>query len=197
MIKIDYKSNIRLSNGIKNPVTEVKKKNQWNIKRREFVKGMGALGVAAAVAPLTSCDYISNNPIDDVDKIGDAVVPDENFIYSGNNAEEAEVAGDPVVADEPEVADDPVVADEPEAVDEAKTETVYRFQTRKARTCKACKNHSRYKVFMTHDAADQNRAHPGCNCRIVEQMVTKTYLGTLTPHATSGVVELRSAFGYG
>ena len=76
------------------------------------------------------------------------------------------------------------------------THTVYRFQTRKARTCNACNNHSRYKIFMTAQAADQNRAHPGCNCKIVEQTITQTYMDKITLHEKNGVVELRTAFGY-
>ena len=39
-------------------------------------------------------------------------------------------------------------------------QSVYRFQTRKARTCNACRMHQHYKVFLSEATADQNRAHP-------------------------------------
>jgi hypothetical protein len=32
--------------------------------------------------------------------------------------------------------------------------------------CNACYQHAKYKLFPTKDAADGNRAHPRCNCRI-------------------------------
>ena len=34
--------------------------------------------------------------------------------------------------------------------------------------CDACANHAANSVFPTAKAADGNRAHPGCNCCIVE-----------------------------
>jgi hypothetical protein len=34
--------------------------------------------------------------------------------------------------------------------------------------CKACANHAANSVFPTAKAADGNRAHPGCNCCVVE-----------------------------
>jgi len=44
---------------------------------------------------------------------------------------------------------------------------VFRFTTRNAHSCRACRQHHRYKVFAAHALADANRAHPGCNCQIV------------------------------
>lgn len=81
--------------------------------------------------------------------------------------------------------------------DGEQTQTVYRFQTKKsAKTCNACKNHQHYKVFLTSDAADQNRAHPGCHCRIVEQHVTESYFSQIESHATNGMIDLRQVFEY-
>ena len=34
-------------------------------------------------------------------------------------------------------------------------------------SCNACKQHARYRIFPTREAADRNRAHTGCNCCIV------------------------------
>ena len=35
-------------------------------------------------------------------------------------------------------------------------------------TCNACLSHARYKRFATAAAAQENRAHHGCNCAILE-----------------------------
>ncbi len=35
-------------------------------------------------------------------------------------------------------------------------------------TCSACLNHAQHKRFATLAAAQENRAHPGCNCAIFE-----------------------------
>ena len=78
-----------------------------------------------------------------------------------------------------------------EQVSAPQTETVYRFQTRKARTCKSCKLHGRYKLFLTEAAADQNRSHPGCNCRIVTQEISEAYSEQIAPFEVNGVIDLR------
>ncbi len=79
---------------------------------------------------------------------------------------------------------------------QSQTETVYRLQTTTSRTCKACKNHHRYKIFFSATAADSNRAHPGCNCRVVTQQVTPQYYNDVKAHEAGGVTDLRTAFGY-
>jgi hypothetical protein len=35
-------------------------------------------------------------------------------------------------------------------------------------TCNACLSHAQHKRFATLAAAEENRAHPGCNCAIFE-----------------------------
>src|SRR6478735_6133350 len=35
-------------------------------------------------------------------------------------------------------------------------------------TCNACLSHAQHKRFATAAAAEENRAHPGCNCAIFE-----------------------------
>lgn len=35
--------------------------------------------------------------------------------------------------------------------------------------CKACGRHAKYKIFATNSAADLGRAHPGCDCQIVQK----------------------------
>ena len=39
--------------------------------------------------------------------------------------------------------------------------------------CKACHNHAENKRFATHEAAEQNRAHPGCLCAIESRLVSQ------------------------
>jgi hypothetical protein len=41
-------------------------------------------------------------------------------------------------------------------------------------TCKACKRHSRNKIFATRSAADLGRAHPGCDCKVVQKAMRGT-----------------------
>jgi len=50
---------------------------------------------------------------------------------------------------------------------------VFRFSTRNNVSCRACKRHHRYMVFRTRKVARQNRAHPGCDCRIEPQWVER------------------------
>ena len=47
--------------------------------------------------------------------------------------------------------------------------TVFRLSTHGHRTCGACKANAANKFFRTHAAADQGRAHRGCNCAILTQ----------------------------
>lgn len=72
---------------------------------------------------------------------------------------------------------------------------VYRFQTRGTHVCSACRNHARYKVFLDAATADQNRAHGGCNCRIVVQPITAAYWQSIAPYEQAGAIELRQIYG--
>jgi hypothetical protein len=53
----------------------------------------------------------------------------------------------------------------------AGTATTFRLSTRGERTCGACKAHGANRFYRTRDAADDDRAHLGCNCRIVTQAI--------------------------
>ena len=71
---------------------------------------------------------------------------------------------------------------------------VFRLQTRKHHSCNACKSHHKAMVFRTHALGDQNRAHPGCNCPIIRQKLTKKDWKKLFAKgglAASGVADLR------
>jgi hypothetical protein len=47
------------------------------------------------------------------------------------------------------------------------TVSTFRLSTHGERTCGACKAHGANRFYQTREAADGDRAHPGCNCRIV------------------------------
>jgi hypothetical protein len=48
---------------------------------------------------------------------------------------------------------------------------VYRLSTRGSRACTACKRHGANRFYRLKGLADADRAHPGCNCRILPQRV--------------------------
>jgi hypothetical protein len=54
-----------------------------------------------------------------------------------------------------------------------KTKVVYRLSTHARRCCKACKGHAANRLYRTRKAADKDRAHPGCNCAIVTQVIDR------------------------
>ena len=71
---------------------------------------------------------------------------------------------------------------------------VYRFTTRRHRSCRACQRHHRFMVFRTHALADAHRAHPGCNCPIVRHKMPAKQFRRLFGRrgaAPTGVVDLR------
>jgi hypothetical protein len=72
---------------------------------------------------------------------------------------------------------------------------VHRLQTRKHYSCNACKKHHKAMVFLTRALADQNRAHKGCNCPIIRQLLPKKQFKHLFGKggvAPGGVAELRT-----
>jgi hypothetical protein len=73
-------------------------------------------------------------------------------------------------------------------------EIVFRLQTRRHYSRKACKQHHRFTIFRSHALADANRAHPGCNCPIVTQMMPvkqfKRAFGR-SALAPAGVIDVR------
>lgn len=71
---------------------------------------------------------------------------------------------------------------------------VYRLQARGTKSCRACKVHHRYLVFLSRQLADINRAHPGCNCPIVQQPIKESVFLKLFPEGTDGVAKLQRGF---
>ena len=71
---------------------------------------------------------------------------------------------------------------------------VFRLTTRRHHACNACRHHHRFMVFRTHALADRHRAHPGCNCPIVRQKLSRRDFARLFgPRgvAPTGVADLR------
>ena len=64
-------------------------------------------------------------------------------------------------------------ADHAEAAKKKKEVIVYRLQSRGTVSCKACKLHHRFVISLKREIADKHRAHPGCNCPIVEQKLSR------------------------
>ena len=57
------------------------------------------------------------------------------------------------------------------AVTGASKGVIYHTSTRKRKSCHACKKHAANKIFSSNKSADINRAHIGCNCRIVKEEI--------------------------
>jgi hypothetical protein len=55
-----------------------------------------------------------------------------------------------------------------------KTRTAYRLSSHGRRVCSACKANDANRFYRTSQAADQGRAHLGCNCGIVTQQLQKS-----------------------
>ena len=48
---------------------------------------------------------------------------------------------------------------------------VYHTSSRKRRSCNACRRHAANRIYSSRQFADIDKAHPGCNCRIVEEEI--------------------------
>ena len=53
------------------------------------------------------------------------------------------------------------------------TVSAFRLSTRGERTCGACKAHGANRFYRTREAADGDRAHQGCNCKIVTHPIAQ------------------------
>jgi len=49
-----------------------------------------------------------------------------------------------------------------------KTRTFFALATTRADQDKACTHHAANKLFASPEAADRNRAHPGCKCQVIK-----------------------------
>lgn len=72
---------------------------------------------------------------------------------------------------------------------------VFRFRTRNTKSCHACQLQHRYKMFLTRKIAKHHRAHPGCDCPVIPQWISKRAYRRLfeaTGAVDQGFVDLRS-----
>jgi hypothetical protein len=54
-----------------------------------------------------------------------------------------------------------------------KTKKVFRLSVHKRRCCNACKGHAANRFYRSKRAANKDRAHVGCNCAIVAQVIDR------------------------
>ena len=74
---------------------------------------------------------------------------------------------------------------------------VYHTSTRKRKACNACKRHALNKIFSSREAADTFRAHPGCNCKIVEEKINwRNYVGSFWPSSKGGTAVYDKRWGW-
>ena len=57
------------------------------------------------------------------------------------------------------------------ALIEADRCVVYHTSSRRRRSCGACKSHAANRIYFSGQVAEADRAHPGCNCRVVEEQI--------------------------
>jgi len=72
------------------------------------------------------------------------------------------------------------------------TVEVYKLSLRGRRGSRAAKAHNANKLFLTPQAADQNRAHPGDNSRIVSIRLSEAKFNELFIGGGIDVVDLRA-----
>ena len=64
---------------------------------------------------------------------------------------------------------------------------VYHTSSRKHKSCNACKGHAVNRIYSSMQKADNDRPHPGCNCRIVvEQIGWQDYVKAFWPGSQGG-----------
>lgn len=71
------------------------------------------------------------------------------------------------------------------------TVEVYKLSLRGRRGSRAAKSHNANKLFLTPQAADQNRAHPGDNSRIVSVVLNESKFNELFNGGAIEVADLR------
>ena len=68
------------------------------------------------------------------------------------------------------------------AIVDSEQSIIYHTSTRKRKSCRACKSHALNRIYSSEQAADSDRAHLGCNCRIVEEKIGwQNYLKAFWP----------------
>jgi len=74
---------------------------------------------------------------------------------------------------------------------------IYHTSTRKRRSCGACKSHALNRMYFSRPAADGDRAHPGCNCRIVEERIGwQNYVKAFWPSTWPGAAVYDRRWGW-
>jgi hypothetical protein len=68
----------------------------------------------------------------------------------------------------------------------AETANTFQLSTRHIRrACNACQAHAHNRLYTSREAADADRAHPGCRCEIAGRQTDSTTLSQLFPSGHS------------
>jgi len=74
---------------------------------------------------------------------------------------------------------------------------IYHTSTRKRRSCGACKGHALNRIYSSRQAADGDRAHTGCDCRIVEERIGwQDYVKAFWPSSQGGATVYDRRWGW-
>lgn len=74
---------------------------------------------------------------------------------------------------------------------------IYHTSTRKRRSCGACKSHALNRIYSSRQAADGDRTHPGCDCRIVEERIGwQNYVKAFWPGSRGGAAVYDRRWGW-
>jgi hypothetical protein len=83
------------------------------------------------------------------------------------------------------------------AIISAHQTVIYHTSTRKRRSCRACKKHAVNRIYPSRHLADGNRAHPGCNCRILEERLGwQNYVKAFWPSSRGGLAVYDRRWGW-
>jgi hypothetical protein len=72
-----------------------------------------------------------------------------------------------------------------------KTRTAYRLSSHGLRACSACVAHAANRFYIGPNAANNDRAHLGCNCGIVTQELAKSTWSCYFRRGLASVYDLR------
>lgn len=74
---------------------------------------------------------------------------------------------------------------------------IYHTSSRRRSSCRACKSHAVNRMYSSVQAADDNRAHPGCNCRVVEERISwQNYVKAFWHDSRGGIIVYDRRWGW-
>lgn len=83
------------------------------------------------------------------------------------------------------------------AIVEPDQNIIYHTSSRGRKSCKACRGHAVNRIYSSSQSADRDRAHTGCNCRIVEERIGwRDHLKAFWPDSSGGKVVYDRRWGW-